>query len=299
VFVLLCVWAALAKIRIRVVNGNYDAGKVDVLFDSKVLFSAVPLLDDAGAVSNYTEMAFPAAGSMDISIRETGQTTVTDKKTLDKFVDGVWHTVMFAKRRDKFCASVAYDSGPSAPVALPAAPKSAALVYNVGCELGGLNSTVALTVLLNGVVVWPAVAAMSRGEPLQFASGTYAYDALLVVNGAPNALDAMPLLATAGNARRNAFAAHSLYRLYFARVGGRITAAIELVAGETRELPKDLPLDSSIADAAGSAGSWIREHPAETGLIAGGICLCICLCIALTVALTRRRRRRSRDDYEW
>lgn len=211
---------------------------------------------------------------------------------MDSIVDGTWyiyiycvvvvvvffnvsvfrrrHTIMFAKRGDKFCAATAYDSGPTSPASLPAGSKSALIVYNLGCEL---PPGVALTVLLNGVVVWPSVKSMSRGEPLQFASGLYSYDAFATTSDMSSVSMPGILESGSGGKRSLEFRPRTLYRAYFARIQGAATALMELAANDTLKLPADLERDDAVVKSF-DPQKWLIDNAVLAGAIGGAI-LCI------------------------
>jgi hypothetical protein len=188
-----------------------------------------------------------------------------------------YHSLMFALRNSVLCVGVAQDSGAMEPAQLPDSGKSGALVYNMGCSLG---AGVSLVVLLNQVAVWTNVAPMGRGEPLEFAVGTYIVDAFAATSGSNQQM--MGALASSPTGvSAFAFASETVYRIYFARMGSSDpTACIELMASASTPLVADLPRDGAIPGTYGIA-SWITTHALETGLIAGAICckFGVCMCV--------------------
>lgn len=174
---------------------------------------------------------------------------------------------MFARRGDKFCAATTYDSGPTSPALLPAGNKSALIVYNLGCEL---PPGVALTVLLNGVVVWPSVKSMSRGEPLQFASGLYSYDAFATTSDMSAVSMPGILESGSGGKRSLEFRPHTLYRVYFARIQGSATALMEVAANDTLKLAADLERDDAVVKSF-DPQKWLIDNSILAGAIGGAI----------------------------
>ena len=97
--------------------------------------SVVPPMDRARVASVYTELEYPRDGTAALRITAADAADVLGREPqLRGFVDGVYHTVVFAKRGAAFCAAVFRDTGASAPAAtrMPRPPPPALALIMTG-----------------------------------------------------------------------------------------------------------------------------------------------------------------------
>merc|ERR1719197_2143007 len=292
IFAILLLFAfTQADIGLRIANGNYDKSAIDVAVDGEVLFQDVAPLDQPGAITQYTQIDMPR-GNVTVRVTKAGDSDVVlgEKSFADGFIDGVFHTLLVARRDDTFCASVQRDTGAAAPVSIPEADKTVVIVYNVACA----SEELSVNVLLNDQPIWPDVEQMSRGEPRQFTAGVYPVE---VVQDESRVL----AMANGGVPRRFRFQDRHIYRLFLSRIGSTTpNATLDIFANGTIPLPDDLELDtpSEVATVGARIAAWFVNNTVVAGVIIGVVLLCCCICVGLIVLGTRRRRRRSRD-YEW
>ncbi len=320
---------SVRRIQLRVVNGNYDSEPVDVKIGTSwrvvkgkrknvhkkkkkktafgaggtVLFSNVTSMESTGFKTPYKRVPTPGDGALLLEVVRRRDDVLLGKKKLDGVVDGVWHTIMFAARGDQFCAALVPDTGRTAPRSLPAEGKAMLVAYNVGC---GLTGDKVLSVLLNGVVIWPEVPIMSQTRALQFAAGSYAYDIVLAdPRGGQNASgdgSSAPILA-AGNGGVDfvgRFNSTAFYRMYIGRIGSSMVAPIvqiEKTADVSRPLPADVQVEDKgvVGSFASRAEVWFVENSALAGIIIGVAAIVCCACCIGIVLLMRRKKRNSRD----
>ncbi len=270
--------------------------------DDSVLFTNVSGMTESTFKTPYKRLPFPGSRQLDVSVLRSRDGVLLGRKKLSGVIDGVWHTLMFAVRGDEFCAAVARDTGRSAPRSVPAEGKAMIVAYNVGC---GLPSDSVLSVLLNGAVILIDVPPMNHSLPLQFAAGSYPYDALLTARG-QNATSggeesSTPILAATngGASFVGDFASTAFYRMYIGRIGtASPIAQIEKFADAKQPLPADLPVDSR-ANFPDRAQVWFVENPTLAGVAIGAAFIVCCICCVGIAFLLRRNKRRSRDrDWE-
>jgi hypothetical protein len=259
-------------------------------------------MESADFKTPYKRYALPKDNQFELVVRRTSGDALVGRATLSKIVDGVWYTAMFSARDDKFCASLAPDTGKTAPKALPAEGKSMLVAYNIGCDLPFGK---ALSVLLNRVVIWTDVPVMTQTKTLQFASGSYAYDAVLHDRGADTDENTPILAATNSGADFvGRFNSTGFYRMYIGRIASNTVAPvahIERTADSSRPLPADVPLEDATSRArslAEGAEIWFVENPALAGAIIG-VSLCVCCTCLVAIVVLMRRRRRNQRTYDW
>jgi hypothetical protein len=256
-------------------------------------------MSDSSFKTPYKRLPFPSSRQFDVSVLRSSDGKLLGRKTLSGVTDGVWHTLMFAVRGDEFCGTIARDTGRGAPKSVPVDGKAMLIAYNVGC---GLASNSVLSVLLNGVVVWADVPPMNSTRPLQFAAGSYPYDAVLSVRGqnaSSGAESNVPILAATngGVSFVGNFNSTGFYRLYIGRIGGNPVqpiAQIEKFADSSQPLPADLRGDGP-TDFADRAQVWFVENATLAGIAIGAAFIVCCLCCTGIALLLRRKKRRSRD----
>ena len=244
-------------------------------------------MEPTKATTDYKERDFPSGGRAQLRVTAGDANDVLGVAELQGFVDGVYHTVAFAKRGAAFCAHVFHDTGASAPATLPPAEKAVATAYHLGCG----NADKQLEVLIAGSVVWK-VDNMNAGVPRQFVAGKYVYDAVL-----GNDTSRTPLLATAagGASVDYDFRGQTIYRMYFARVGSTTPVAAVLPAyNPTNPIPDDVQLEAAPVESktfGQKFKDWFVDNPLLIGVLAGGLCLLCCVIIAAAYFYNAKKRR--------